>query len=159
MARLSTCKECGKKISSDEKKTYKNKSYCLDCYQNISFEHEQYKQLLVTISEVSKISINDFPPYIFKQIKDYKEDKNLTYGGMSYTLWYISEVLKREIKLQEYGLAIILYEYNNAKQWYNKQQKIQQSVENVAVTKMTVKTSKFSKIIPKSNYLNLDSLC
>ena len=159
MPRLSTCKQCGKKISANEKKMYKNKTYCLTCYENISFEYEQYKQLIGIIDEIAKKNNSDFPQYIFKQIKDYKDDKNLTYSGMIYTLWYITEVLNKDINLQTYGLSLVLYEYNNAEQWYNKQQKIEQSTENININKKIIKTNKFSKITPKTSYLNLDSLC
>ena len=37
MARLSTCKGCGKKLQPEEKYTHASKTYCEECFKKIAF--------------------------------------------------------------------------------------------------------------------------
>ena len=70
MGRLSTCKQCGKKLTKEEKYTYSNKTYCIDCYNLKLQEHEDYLNL---VSGICKYFNIDKPTgLILKQLKDYK---------------------------------------------------------------------------------------
>ena len=46
MARLSTCKGCGKKLQPEEKYSHASKTYCKECYEKILRDSDEYKQLI-----------------------------------------------------------------------------------------------------------------
>lgn len=128
MARLSKCKGCGKILQSDEKYTYANKTYCSKCYDLKMKEREDYDNLIQWICKYfNQVSPNGM---ILKQIKDYKETFQYTYAGITYCLWYLTEIkgIKLEIK---YGIGLVKFEYENAKNYFLQQQSIQNSVKNI----------------------------
>lgn len=49
MARLSICKNCGKKLQPHEKHMHSSKAYCEECYKKIAKESGEYKQLVMGI--------------------------------------------------------------------------------------------------------------
>lgn len=128
MARLSKCKNCGKTLQSNEKYTYSNKTYCSGCYTIKIKERDDYDNLIQWICKYfNQPSPNGM---ILKQIKDYKETFQYTYGGITYCLWYLTEIkgIKLDIK---YGIGLVKFEYENAKDYFLQQQSIQNSVKNI----------------------------
>jgi len=125
LARLATCKECNKKLLPEEKQTYSGRSYCNTCYTIKINEKQSYDNLLNIVLQCFNITTPS--GLMLKQIKQYKEEFKYSYDGMVYSLWYCKEV--KNIKFEaKYGLAILKYEYENAKDYFLQQQKIQQSV-------------------------------
>lgn len=159
MARLSTCKQCGKKITINEKKIYQGKSFCLDCYYQKSIDSEKYKNLISFINNIAIEQGITIPPLVYKQIKQYKQEYGFDYYGIEYTLWYIIDVLNQNINLKEYGIALVQYEYNNAENWYINKNNLLENVNDIDLksNKKTIKSfeknnSKFYKT------LNLDKI-
>ena len=155
-SRKSTCKGCNEKYPSDEMKVYSGKKYCQSCYNKKIQEQEEYKSLIETIKSYYDVDIPN--GYLLKQIKTYKEEFNYTYAGMNYTLFYCKEIknLKFDVK---YGLGIVKYEYENAKQYFLHQQKIANSVKNMKheekIKRVKVNIKKQQN---KSFLLNIDEL-
>ena len=157
MSRLSTCKSCGNKISSENKKTYQGKSYCVECYNKLSIESEQYKMLINMVHELAKKSYQKFNPMVYSQIKDFKEKYNFSYSGMRYTLWYINEILNKVLDIEKYGIALVQYEYTNAQNWYSNQKTILNEAEKKDIHKSS-KINTFIKVKPKLQTINLNRL-
>lgn len=155
MGRKSTCKGCGIQLEKKDKYTYSNKTYCKDCYDKLQIEKENYNQLLNTIMEYLEVQVVD--GLIYKQIKDYKEQYKYNYTGMTYTLWYCKEILNKKFE-RKYGIALIKYEYNNAKDYFSRQQQIKSSVMEIKepVTR-TVKVN-LEKVFKKENHNHLIDL-
>lgn len=146
IARLSTCKHCGIKLQSHEKFTYSNKTYCKECYDKKIQEKSSYDELLKIIG--SYYNLNNITGLIFKQIKDYKEQFEYSYSGMIYTLWYVKEIEKKSFNEIKYGIAYIKYYYDKAKEYYEQQNKISQSISSSPVEntrKITVKINNSNK--------------
>lgn len=157
MARLSTCKLCGCKLTKEEKYTHSNKTYCKSCYDAKIKEFNEYNAL---VSSICKYFGEDKPTgLILKQIKDYKENFGYTYNGVSYCLWYITDILNRTLE-KKYGIALVKYEYENAKMYYNNQEKISNSVQNSNnETKEVMRKVKINnKSIKHKFLLNLDEV-
>ena len=115
MSRLATCKGCGLKVggnTGNARDKYAGKIYCISCYEKAKRDGEEYKKLIETICDYYKI---DKPTgLMLKQIKEYKNDYNYTYGGMAYTLWYMNVIEQKEF-IVKYGvtLNIIMNKLNN----------------------------------------------
>jgi hypothetical protein len=158
MSRLSTCKGCGIKLTKEEKFTHSNKTYCKVCYDKIKQEKENYNDLLKYISECFEIEFPD--GLMYKQIKDYKEQFGYNYAGMTYTLWYCREILNKKFD-KKYGVALIKYEYNNAKNYFNSQQEIKNSIKNInenSINKVKINLDKVYKKDRNKMLFNLDDL-
>jgi len=152
IARLSTCKSCGKKITFEEKRIYSNKTYCESCY-NIQLQHrESYNNLISDICIY--FNIEQPTGLILKQIKQYKEEFKYSYDAMRYVLWYIKEILNKEFIIQ-YGIALIKYHYYDAEAYYNQQENIKKSTENIN-DGITVKVVKFNYQKPKQTKCLVD---
>lgn len=158
MAKLSTCKNCGKKVTKEEKMTHSNKSYCKECYDEIMHEKEEYKKLIDLICTYFKIEAPT--GLILKQVKDYKEQFGYSYGGMTYTLWYIKEIENKNFTEVKYGVALIKYNYEKAKAYFEQQSKIGNSITEKP--KENIKTVTIRPIINKNTkdkmLFNIESL-
>lgn len=156
MTRLSTCKGCGKKITKEEKYTHSNKSYCKECYDKIIKQHNEYKSLIDSICLYFKI---DKPTgLILKQVKDYVNNLGYSYGGIKYTLYYITAILQQDLDLQ-YGIGLVKFKYSEAEDYYSNQISIQNSVKNIEL-----KPPKVIKVPNKENkrkpiVFDLDEIC
>lgn len=155
MARLSTCKQCGKKIANEDRKTYQGKYFCLDCYYQKVCESEQYKLLVSFINDIAKSQGINTPTFIYKQIKDYKSEYGFDYFGIRYTLWYIINILKQNIVLEDHGIALVQYEYYNAEKWYINQELLSQKVNNTNLDIRTKTIKSFNKNKSKT-YIPID---
>lgn len=158
MARLSTCKNCGVKMTKEEKMIYSNKSYCKECYDKLIYEKEEYKKLIDLICTYFKIEVPT--GLIFKQIKDYKEQFGYNYAGMMYTLWFIKEIENKNFTEIKYGVALIKYNYEKAKAYFEQQSKIENSITEKP--KEIIKTVTIKPIINKNKknemLFNIESL-
>lgn len=153
---FSTCKGCNTSIPSGEAQIYSGKKYCNRCYELKLKDKKEYDELLKAIMYYFNIDVPS--GLILKHIKEYKEQFNYTYAGMQYCLWYCKEIkgLRFDIK---YGIAIIKYEYENAKDYFLQQQKVLDSVskinheEKVREVKVNVKRQEQKKLL-----INIDEL-
>lgn len=142
MARLSTCKGCGKQLQPNEKNVHNSKTYCIDCYKKVVRDSEEYKQLIQYICENYMI---DAPTgLILKQVKEYKNDYFYTYAGITYTLWYIKEILNKEF-IVLYGISLVKFYYDEAKQYYSHQEEVTKSMENNKNVEIKTKIVKINK--------------
>lgn len=160
LARLSKCKGCEKELSKEEKYVYSNKTYCKKCYEQIQIEHQAYDLLLRTICEY--YSIDKPTGLMLKQIKDYKEQFNYTYNGITYALWYIKAIENRSFSEIKYGIALVKYYYEKAKQYFNQQQRISNSVKTQSDTTLKINEVKvnLNKVYKRENnfLIDIDSL-
>lgn len=156
MARLSTCKSCGIKIESGEKKTFSNKTYCLHCYEEKMKERAKYDNLLNYIGEIFHLDIPN--GLIMKQIREYVDKYKYTYTGIQYCLWYMTSVKNKKMDIK-YGIALVKFEYENAKAYYTQQEEIKNSANvKMAETKFyTLSAPKKSEKINKF-IINLDEI-
>ena len=151
MARLSTCKGCGKQITKEEKYVHSSKSYCKDCYDKIMAEKESYKKLIDSICNYFQITAPT--GLILKQIKEYKNTFKYTNEGMLYTLWYCTEILNKKLDIK-YGIAVVKYQYENAENYFISQQNIEKTVNNRKEVKTNVVKINLNKV-HKQNESNL----
>ena len=100
MARLSTCKGCGKKLQPEEKYIHASKTYCEECYKKIERESTEYKQLIEFIC--NNYELDKPTGFMLKQIKELKTEYGYSYAAMTYTLWYCKEILNKSL-IEKYG--------------------------------------------------------
>ena len=155
--RSSTCKGCGVAITADESFVYSGKKYCKKCHDEKVEGRKEYTDLIITICEYFEI---DKPTgLIFKHIKDYQEQFDYGYAGMQYTLWFCKFIKSYKFD-PKYGIACVKYEFENAKEYYMQQIKIQESVTTANETEEYVKeiTVNVKKQERKSMLINIDEL-
>lgn len=159
MSRLSTCKGCGSKITSEQKKTFKGKTYCYQCYEKISKEETKkandYKNL---IGYIFNLANGNVPTFVYKQIKDYVSEYNFTYGGIQYTLWYLKEIERKELDFQQFGIALVVYEYSNAEKYFLETYSIYQSACSFGDFRPKTKSVKAKHFEPKKVSINLENV-
>lgn len=158
MARLSTCKKCGKKLQPEEKCTHASKTYCEECYQKILRESDEYKQLIEFICV--NYEIERPTGFMFKQIKDMKTDFGWSYAAMTYTLWYCKEILGKQLN-EKYGVALVKHFYEEASDYYMQQEQIRNQMEklkDVEIKTKIVKQNNKSHINQNSSLVNLKNL-
>lgn len=139
MARLSICKNCGKKLQPHEKHMHSSKAYCEECYKKIAKESGEYKQLVEFIC--CNYGIEKPTGLMLKQIKEMKTVYGWSYAAMAYTLWYCKEILGKQL-LEKYGVALIRHFYEEAGDYYLQQEKLKEQVEVLSREGITTKTVK-----------------
>lgn len=146
MTRLSTCKNCGKKLKPEEKCIHSSKIYCKECFKEICRESDEYKQLIEYICENYEI---DRPSgFMLKQIKEYKNEYEYSYAAMTYTLWYCKEILNKTLT-EKYGVALIKHFYDEAKKYYLQQEKLKKQINELSDSEIKTKVVKCKSV--KSN--------
>ena len=131
--RKSTCKECGKVIDDPRDKfVYSGKTHCEKCYDD-KIEHKlNYDALVREIHNYFKLETMN--TLILKQIKDYTTQLKFSINGIRYCLYYITVV--KNIKLEvKFGIAMVKYEYDNSKNYFNQQNRVNNSLtdENLKI--------------------------
>jgi len=157
MARLAKCKRCGVELQPEERFVKSSKNYCKSCYDIVCQEAESYKQLIEIICQYYGI---DAPTgLILKQVKEYKNDFKYTYSAMTYTLWYCKEVLGKQC-LTQYGIALVKYHYEDAKDYYTQQEQRRQTVEELKDVEIKTKKIRRSNKAKEKNtkLIDLNSL-
>ena len=142
MARLSTCKGCGKKLQPEEKYTHASKTYCEECFKKIERESTEYKQLIEFIC--NNYGMEKPSGFMLKQIKDFKNDYGYSYAAMTYTLWY--------------WVALIKNYYNEAKDYYSQQEKLTEQVNKLSDVEVKRKVVKRSSMNVNKNSRSLINL-
>ena len=94
MARLSTCKGCGKKLQPEEKHIHSSKTYCEECFKKIERDSTEYKQLIEFIC--NNYELEKPTGFMLKQIKELRTEYGYSYAAMTYTLWYCKEMCIRD---------------------------------------------------------------
>ena len=159
MARLSTCKGCGKKLQPEEKHTHGSKTYCEDCFKKIERESTEYKQLIEFICE--NYCLERPTGFMLKQIKELKNEFNYSYAAMTYTLWYCKEILNKEF-IEKYGIALVKHYYEEARDYYSQQERMKEQMDKIAdadiKTKIVKKCTQQNNINQNSSLINLRNL-
>lgn len=158
MARLSTCKGCGKKLQSEEKHLHSGKAYCVDCSKKIQRESDEYKQLIDFIC--TNYQLERPTGFMLKQIKELRTECSYSYAAMTYTLWYCKEVLGKQL-IEKYGVALIKHFYDEANSYYNQQERMKEQmrrIENVEARTKVVKYQNSQSQNKKSSLINLGDL-
>ena len=158
MARLSTCKSCGKKLQQEEKCSHASKTYCKECYEKILRDSDEYRQLIEFIC--THYEIERPTGFMLKQIKDMKTEYGWSYAAMTYTLWYCKEVLGKQL-LEKYGVALIKHFYEEASNYYSQQEKMKEQMkrlENVEVKTKVIKRNQSKSTNSNSSLINLGNL-
>lgn len=138
---MAACSKCGQQ--TDTPLTLAGKKYCPNCYQamteQIRAQEQDYSQLCGYIKKI--FGLSDVPAEWKIMIDKYaKEGKQ--YSGMMYTLYYCYEIEGMN-PTTDYGLYVIKYKYDEARQYYMKQQatierNMQKSI-NTDITHVTIK--------------------
>lgn len=153
--------ECNGKYTLEEMVVYSGKRHCKSCFEVKEKEQNERSQLYSLIKELYKIT---YPTgMMLKQIKNYREQFNYTYEGMIKTLMYLE---KQNLEFKPvYGLGIITYKYDEAQDYYKRQEKLlaEQMFKNEVNNEpkvITVKTRKPNNInkIKQERMINLEDL-
>lgn len=132
MAKLVKCPYCENKLDKDESVEYKKRYYHPECLETQQMEGQHYKELINYICELHGL---DRPTgMMLKQIKEQKEDLGYKYKGMELALRYFYETLGNLVQ-EGTGIGIIPFVYEEAKKHYVTKLKVEQSVDNVKLTK------------------------
>lgn len=162
-ARLYKCYgTCGGKFEKAEMIEQGGKNYCKSCAEAREKEQRERNELYNLIKELYKIT---YPTgMMMKQIKNYKEQFNYTYDGIMKTLRYLSGKPGIEFK-STYGLGIITYKYDEAQEYYKRQNELAaahifKSALPEAVEEIVIKTNKpnNTNAIKKERMINLEDL-
>lgn len=158
MARLSSCKGCGKQLQTEEKYIHGSKTYCAKCYEKMVRESEEYKQLILYIC--ANFNIERPTGLMLKQIKEYKNEYSYTYGGIIYTLWYAKEILDKEL-ISMYGISLVKYYYDDASRYYIQQDDIKKSMNvngKVEIKTKIVRVNRINKNTQNNSLIDIGSL-
>lgn len=158
MARLSTCKGCGKKLQPEEKYSHASKTYCKECYEKILRDSDEYKQLIEFIC--TNYEIERPTGFMLKQIKDMRTEYGWSYAAMTYTLWYCKEVLGKQL-IEKYGVSLVKHFYEEASNYYSQQEKMKEQIkklENEEVKTKVVKRNRSTCNSTDSSLINLGNL-
>ena len=152
MARLAHCKgeNCGKELPLDDRYRYSNKWYCKECYEKIKNKPNPYRDLIAYMC--NEFGIEAPTSLMVSQIKNLKNTRNYTYGGMQYTIWYYKYVLNKELD-DTYGIGFVKYHYTNAEKYFKEQVEMQKKVEEMKNTNITTK-KKVVKYRSNNNTVN-----
>lgn len=132
--------ECGGKYLKNELTKLGGLNYCIPCAEKKQKETKDREILYTTIQSIYKI------PYpngqMLKQMKDFKEQRNYTYEGMTKTLCYAVKVLKMTLYLRG-ALALLPYHYDSAKKYYDELEEKRKNTGEIDTKVIKVKMSPF----------------
>lgn len=115
-----------------------------------------YTNLITYICEI--FSLVKPSGLMLKQIKEYVENLNYSYGGIQYTLWYLKEILNKSFEVK-YGIAQVKYYYEQAENYYKQQEQIENSIEELKENETKMVKVKIDKNVNKSICLiDIDSI-
>lgn len=108
--------DCGQKHLKQDMVKISNLNYCKPCAEKKEKEAKDRDILYKTIQTIYKI------PYpngqMLRQIKQFKEDRNYTYEGMTKCLCYFVKVMKKQPFLNG-GLSFLPYHYDSSIKYYD----------------------------------------
>lgn len=136
---------CDQKYLATEMIKVSNKNHCLPCAKRKEKEQKDRDLLYSTIKTVYKIP---FPNgMMLKQIKEFKEERNYNYEGMTKTICYFIKIQRKEPMLRA-GLAFVPYHYDNAIKYYEDLEEKRRQTENVDIGVKKVVIKPFKHTIP-----------
>ena len=148
------CNSCKKQGFNTDEDFIKrgNRYFCLNCFCTKEREANSWKIMIDTI--VNYYGIKAPTGIILGQIKDFVDNHDITYDGITYTLWYCKEILQLEDDFTpqvavQYGINIVRIKYPEARNFYEQQMAIEKSVQRSLANK--VKTKKVTININKIN--------
>lgn len=157
-ATSSKCAMCGDKFLTEELTTRSGKKYCLDCLEIKDQENEDWSTLYEYIKEIYKFST--LPILFITQLNKYRKDENhpLTSIGMYYTLKYYYEILGNEI-LDDKGVGIIPYYYDQASKYYSKVFDLEEKAESFEFKdeKQIIKTKRYDTYNKTKKQISLNA--
>ena len=124
MARLAKCVYCNIQFDREKEafeqvseRRYAHKS-CFDKVEASKSQLEKdYEALERYIKDLFDIQVLNAT--ITKQIKTFRENFDLTYTGILSTLKWWTEIKKEKMEDKNYGIAIVPYIYDQAKDYYH----------------------------------------
>lgn len=117
---------CGEKHPKTELTKYKNLNYCITCYRDKMKNDQERQDLLNVISSVYDIP---YPTgFMLRQMKQFKEDRNYSYGDQAKAILYSKNILNKVMK-SNYGLGLIPYVIEDAKKYYTDQERRMDEME------------------------------
>lgn len=129
MARLPSCPDCGVDIvDKDKAKKISGRWVCEGCQAARVQETEDRHELYGLVAEL--FFMKHPTGMMMKQIKDFKEDLEYTYKGMTLSLIYWTETLGNSMANAK-GVGIIPYIYEDAKQFYIEKMRIKRAVDSI----------------------------
>lgn len=112
------CSRCGLSFPKETIKKISGKNYCESCFVKRTKELEDYKELKDTIQNYLSPENSDWP-LISKQIKEFHENYDMTYRGLTYTFKYIFEYREVETKFDlSYGISFVSSYYPAAQRFF-----------------------------------------
>lgn len=162
MARLYKCYgDCGTQHEKEKLTKVGSQNFCFPCAEKKHKDAKDRDTLYKTIQTVYKI------PYpngqMLRQIKQFKEDRNYTYEGMTKCICYFVKVQKKQPFLNG-GLSFLPYHYDSAVKYYDdleERRKNARDVDNnevrlsIPIIKHDTSYYKKKKMIPmEANLLN-----
>ena len=140
MARLPSCPDCGVDIvDKDRAKKTGGRWVCEDFQAIRATQEEDRQELYAYVAELFNIA---FPTGgMLRQIKNYREEYDYTYKGMTLSLEYWNDTLGNSMANAK-GVGIIPFIYEDAKNFYIQRMQLANSNECVKQTKRVVKITK-----------------
>lgn len=138
MARLVKCIYCGIQFDRDKEETAQPNPNVYryahqTCYEKNQASKTQaekdYEALEMYIKDLFEIQVLNAT--ITKQIKTFRENFDLTYSGILSTLKWWIEIKKEKMEDKNYGIAIVPYIYDQAKDYYYNMWKAEQVNESL----------------------------
>lgn len=130
------CRQCGKQIDKSKAIEFKARFYVCseECKNQWLYDHAP-KPKTGGISDSRRLAdyVYTYAPQtdwiIFNtNVKRLCKEYNMTISGIEYTLWYIKN--KIDVDMYDSGLGLVPYYYNEAKKYYQWQQKMKQQVSD-----------------------------
>lgn len=151
MARLVKCPVCGKMNNKEDTKVFRKRYYCIDCLKQKKIEIEKKKAVKddwdILYNYLVELYGEKPTGFMFKQLGEYrKAPYNYTNMGILLTLKYFYETLGHKIK-KGVGLGIVPYEYENAKNNFIRQRKVDEANSNMEYNNKKT----YVKIVPEEN--------
>lgn len=112
------CTQDGIKWEKDKLFNKGGKNYCRDCYTTLIKDEDDRKTLYTVISQVFGIP---FPNgQMLRQIKEFRRIRTYEYEDIAKAILYSKHILEKEMSVK-YGLGLIPYVIEDAKQYYKDQ--------------------------------------
>ena len=133
--RIVTCRYCKEQLNKEEAvKNGKSSYYHHDCLEEKAQkendkkkESDEYRSLIEYICKLYKL---DAPTgMILKQIRDMREEYGYKLSGIKLSLQYFYETLENPV-LDDTGIGIVPYVYEEAKKHYLMKKEVEKSLEN-----------------------------
>jgi hypothetical protein len=136
---MAKCRICGNTLKTSDMIKIKERIYvcCDECEEKYlnppepitpQKEKSDWAQLMDYLKELYGGNVNY--PALCTQIKRMKTEHNFTDKGIELTLRYMYDTLEMSFN-DEYGLGLIVYYYQQTKQFYQQKKEIKRAVDDV----------------------------